>query len=162
VPHQRPKNLQPIPNPPRTTGEVCEKDLSPGPSHPPGEGCEGCGILAPAANGLRESGSRPVQKGPGRLRRQVSWAESGSTGRENDVHSSPVGPSEEDGNNGLGLVRDGSPEDQLMTFSQAPILQEPATVILALPSAACVGDGENPNPERAGPRGSHRRTVPSV
>lgn len=162
MPHQGPKNLQPIPNPPRTTWEVCEKDLSPGTGQPPGEGGKGCGVLAPTANSFRESGSRPVQKGPGRLRRHVSWAESGSTGRENDVHSSPVSPSEKDGNNGLGLVRDGSPVDQLMTFPQAPILQQLATGILALPPAACVGDRENPNPERAGARGGHRRTVPSV
>ena len=160
--HQGPKNLQPIPNPPRTPWEVREKDVPSGTSQPPGEWCVGRLGFAPATNGLGESGSWPVQNRPGRLRRQVPWAESGSTGGENDIHSPPVSPSEKDRNNGLGPIRNGSPVDQLMTFPPAPILQQLATGILALPPAACVGDREDPNPERAGARRGHRRTEPPV
>jgi len=151
-----------IPDPPGTPREVGHEDLAPGARQAPGELGEGSRILPASSDGVSEPRGNPVQNRTSGFRRHVSGPEPRSPRGEDHVHLPTVCPSQEEWHDGMRFVGHRRPQDHLMAFPNAPLLDDGTTSVLPFPSAACIRDGKDAEPEGRSSLFLQRLMEPSV
>jgi len=147
VPQEGTQDGKAIPDPPGTPREVGHEDLAPGAHQAPGELGEGSGRLPASSDGVPEPRRNPVQNRAGGFRCHVSGPEPRSPCGEDYVHLPTVRPSQEEWYDGVRFIGYRSPQDHLMALPNAPLLDDGAASVLPLPSAACIRNGEDAEPE---------------
>jgi hypothetical protein len=162
VPHQGAKNFYPIPNPPRTPWEVYDEHRSTRACEAPGE--RGVGrLLSPQASyGLSQARRLSIQYRLRRLRRDIPGPEPCSTGGDDDINVTTVGPLDQMGHDSFGLIRDDVPFYYPMAVLDTPGLQNVSAPVLPLTPTASIGNRKDPDTKRLRGREIHRRTEPSV
>lgn len=142
------QHLQAVPHPTRTAREIRDEYPPPDANQTSGESCKGCLFFAFHSKGLGQTGTASIQDRPGGFRSDVPRPETGSTGGDDDIDVSAIGPGEKNRNDGLGLIRDHRPVNDLIPLAKTPVLQESTTHVLPLAAATRVGYRENSETER--------------
>ncbi len=162
VSNDRSQDLEAVSDSPGAPGQVCHQDPSAGAHEAPGKGGEGGGLIPLPPDGLGQSRREPIDDGSGSLRGQVPGTETRPTRGEDHIHLPPVGPFQEEGDDGLRLIRDGGPEGHRMTFPVTPLFDACPTPVFPLSSTASVGNGEDADAENFLSVLHHRLMEPSV